>query len=55
MSSRIDEILNKINEYRLKLTELWEIKGRTDQDILALSQEMDRLINEYNHLKLNKQ
>lgn len=41
----------KMQKLRVKLGELWDAKGRTDQEILELSVEYDKLLNKYYRLQ----
>ena len=47
-----EEIFTEIKKLRVKMGELWEAKGKTDPEIIGLSVEIDRLINQYYRLKL---
>ena len=40
------EIINKIKTLKVKMGELYEERGTTDKEILDLSIEIDRLINQ---------
>jgi hypothetical protein len=53
MTSEITEIIVKINQLKVKLGELWDEKGKTDQEILGLSIEIDHLLNQYDLIKSN--
>lgn len=41
----------QMQKLRGKLGELWDAKGRTDQEILELSVEYDKLLNQYYRIK----
>jgi hypothetical protein len=41
------DILMKMKALQSKLDELWDEKGKTDQEMLDLSVELDRLLNQY--------
>jgi hypothetical protein len=45
------DIFAQIKTLRIKLGELWDKKGKTDQEILGLSVEIDQLINQYYRIK----
>ena len=47
---KLDNLLNEIKSMKKLLTEAWELKGKTDQEILDLSLKLDELINKYNRL-----
>jgi hypothetical protein len=46
----LEKILSQINEKRLRMAELWDKTGKTDQEILGVSIEIDKLLNEYYRL-----
>lgn len=46
------EILSQMKTLRIKLGELWDERGRTDQEVLDLSMEYDQLLNQY--YRINK-
>ncbi|MCC5467788.1 aspartyl-phosphate phosphatase Spo0E family protein [Pelosinus baikalensis] len=52
----IEEILNKVEELREKLNELAQNKNEklTDPKIIAVSRELDVLLNTYHKLMTNK-
>lgn len=41
------DLITEMKKIRIKLGELWDTKGRTDQEILELSMEYDNLMNQY--------
>lgn len=45
----------KISSTRAKMNALWEQRGRTDKDVLAVSMELDRLLNLYQKLAAKKE
>lgn len=45
------EIKAQLNILRRKIVELYAARGKVDPEILALSQEADRLINEFHELR----
>jgi hypothetical protein len=45
--SHLDEIKLEIEFLKRLLADLWEVKGKTDQEILALADKIDILLNEY--------
>ena len=51
MISDITEIVAQINKLKIKLGELWDEKGMTDPEILGVSLEIDRLLNQYYRIK----
>lgn len=46
---RLDEITVEIIILKKQLAELWETKGKTDQEVLDLAEKIDKLLNEYDH------
>jgi hypothetical protein len=44
----------KISTTRAKMNALWEQRGCTDKDVLAVSVELDRLLNLYQKLAIEK-
>ncbi|NLW46044.1 MAG: aspartyl-phosphate phosphatase Spo0E family protein [Firmicutes bacterium] len=44
----------KISTTRAKMNALWEQRGCTDKDVLAVSVELDRLLNLYQKLTTEK-
>jgi iron-sulfur cluster repair protein YtfE (RIC family) len=52
----IEEILNKVEELREKLNKLAQNKNEklTDPKIIAVSRELDVLLNTYHKLMMNK-
>lgn len=42
-----ENILLQIGELKLKMGRLWDERGKTDDEILEISVEIDGLINEY--------
>lgn len=53
MSNRLHEVVQEIIELKRQLADLWEIRGQTDEDVLALSTHIDRLLNEHDRLLQN--
>jgi hypothetical protein len=47
----ISEIIRQIDILKIKMDELWNERGKTDQEILGVSMEIDRLINRYYQIK----
>ena len=47
------DIVTQIKTLKIKLGELWDERGKTDQEILNLSVEIDRLINQYYRIEYN--
>ncbi|GGH14312.1 aspartyl-phosphate phosphatase Spo0E family protein [Paenibacillus segetis] len=48
------EIVHKIEELRLELNKLCVHKRLADQEVLETSQQLDAMLNEYNHILLRK-
>lgn len=48
------EIVHKIEELRLELNKLCVLKHLADREVLETSQQLDAVLNEYNHLLLRK-
>lgn len=42
-----EKIMLKIKYLKKRLGELWELKGKTDEEILDLADKIDLLLNEY--------
>jgi hypothetical protein len=49
-SISIVTLLEQIGLARARMQELWDKRGHTDDEILAASIEVDRLLNEYDQL-----
>jgi len=47
------EIIAQINQLKVKMGKLWDEKGETDHEILGLAMKIDKLLNQYNWLKLD--
>jgi hypothetical protein len=45
--NRLAKIELEIRRLKRRLRDLWELKGKADQEILDLADEIDRLLNEY--------
>ena len=45
-----EKLLFQINELKLKMRKLWDERGITDQEILGVSVEIDKLLNDYYRL-----
>lgn len=43
----LEGIILEIGYLRRKLGDLWESKGKTDQEVLDLAEKIDDLLNEY--------
>lgn len=52
---RLYNICAEITHLKKKLFELWQDRGKVDQDVLDLAQKVDNLLNEYDRLLLNKE
>ena len=52
MGYRLNEVSNRIDYLKAQLNKLWDEKGSTNQEILKISEEIDRLINEHDRLLL---
>lgn len=50
MRARETEIKAQLNILRRKIVELYAARGKVDPEILGLSQEADKLINEFHGL-----
>jgi adenylosuccinate lyase len=46
----LEALKKKVQESREKLVKLWEVKKKTDHDIIAVAEEFDKLLNQYNRL-----
>ncbi len=46
-SANLEKLLEEINKARNRMQRLWAEKGYTDDEVLAASIEVDRLLNEY--------
>lgn len=53
MVDRLNEVVQEIIELKRQLAELWETRQKTDEDVLALSTHIDRLLNEHDRLLQN--
>lgn len=51
MNTRKTEIEAQLNILRRKIVELYAARGKVDPEILALSQQADKLINEFHGLE----
>lgn len=49
--SEIKNLKKKIVATRARMNELWNQRGYTDEEILAVSIELDQLINQYQRLQ----
>ena len=47
------KIIIKINQLKVKMGKLWDEKGETDHEILGLAMKIDKLLNQYDWLKLD--
>lgn len=54
LMNALENLLIKIEDLRNKMTKTASKKGLTDSESLALSQELDRLLNKYEQLKKEK-
>ena len=50
MVERLAEVSFQITTLKRKLGDLWESKGKTDEEILDLATKIDQLLNEYDRL-----
>ncbi len=50
-SVSLEILLEQINVARNRMQRLWNEKGYTDEDVLAASIEVDRLLNAYDRIK----
>lgn len=42
-----ERLVFQINSLKLKMSKLWDERGKTDEEILKISMEIDGLLNEY--------
>jgi hypothetical protein len=47
----LETLLEQINFARNRMQQLWDEKGYTDEEVLAASIEVDRLLNAYDRIK----
>jgi hypothetical protein len=47
------KIITRINQLKNEMGKLWDEKGETDHEILGLAMKIDKLLNQYNWLKLD--
>ena len=45
----LEGILSEIKDLKRQLGDLWESKGKTDQEVLNLAEKIDVLLNEYDY------
>ncbi len=50
-SVSLEILLEQINVARNRMQRLWNEKGYTDEEVLAASIEVDRLLNAYDRIK----
>jgi hypothetical protein len=50
MPNNINNVIREINHLKRKLGDLWVLKGKTDQEVLDLAEEIDSLLNKYDYL-----
>lgn len=48
--AEIEDVLKTIEDLREKLNKLYEKKGTIDEDVIALSHLLDKVLNEYQRL-----
>ncbi len=53
MVDRLNRVIQKIEDLKQQLNDLWETRQKTDEDVLALSSRIDRLLNEHDRLLRN--
>ncbi|NLY73758.1 MAG: Spo0E family sporulation regulatory protein-aspartic acid phosphatase [Firmicutes bacterium] len=53
MEYRLNEVSNRIDYLKAQLDKLWDEKGSANQEILKISEEIDRLLYEHDRLLLN--
>lgn len=51
MVNRVDEIKKEIHYFKQELAALWQLKGKTDQEVLDMAEKLDKLMNEYDYLQ----
>ena len=49
--SDLDRIILEIGCLKRRLGDLWESKGKTDQEVLDLAEKIDELLNKYERIK----
>lgn len=47
----LKSLKNQITVIRAKMNELWNQRGYTDAEVLAVSVQLDRLLNQYHQIK----
>ncbi|WP_308892718.1 aspartyl-phosphate phosphatase Spo0E family protein [Candidatus Desulfosporosinus nitrosoreducens] len=53
MKSEIEELLKRIEELRLKMIRIKEGKAFSDPEVLAASQDLDAVLDDYQEMLLN--
>ncbi|NLW47838.1 MAG: aspartyl-phosphate phosphatase Spo0E family protein [Firmicutes bacterium] len=53
MSNRLNEVSRQIDILKIQLNKLWDLTGETTPEILRISEKIDSLLNEYDHLLQN--
>ncbi len=52
--SEIEELINRIEELRLKMTKVKEGRTYTDPEVVATSQELDDVLDKYQEMLMKK-
>jgi hypothetical protein len=47
------ELITRINSLKIKMETAWAERGETDHEVLGLSIEIDKLLNQYYRVKLD--
>lgn len=50
----LNSLKNQISITRAKMNELWNQRGCTDAEVLAVSVQLDRLLNQYQQIVYSK-
>lgn len=53
MSNRLKEVSNRIDLLKAQLDQLWDEKGSPNEEMLRLSEKIDRLLTEHDQLLLH--
>lgn len=48
--ANVNELLTNLKVSKQRLSDLWDIKGITDREVLEAAEEVDQLLNEYHRL-----
>ncbi|TCL74221.1 Spo0E like sporulation regulatory protein [Hydrogenispora ethanolica] len=50
MTNQINKLRQKIEVARKEMERLWDLKQRTDPEVLKAAEKVDKLLNEYSEL-----